>query len=200
MKGLYKPGKFTLRETRLNYKHVFSMEFLYKRIHEWLIHEGYVKEGSGDFARGDSWLERLYLERVNANGAKQIWIWWRTFKDVNPYIRFHLDVDFQCLNLTKSEIVHEGTKVGTNKGEVEFFARASLEIDPNGDFKKNFLLKNPTILNWYLNRMMKNHIEQNEKVLMGDYDRILSAGKQYFQIESWLPEYTGKPFHPAKGH
>ena len=200
MRDLYTPGKkVQLRETRLNYKHIFSMEFLYKRVREWLIHEGYIEESS-DFVHGDKWMERIYLERIGANGAKQIWIWWRTFKDPNPYIRFHLDVDYQCLNLQKSEIVHEGTKVGTNKGEVEFFVRAWIEIDPNKAWSKNFFLSNPTTMNWFLNRVKKNFIEQNERMLLRDYDRLVEAGKQYFQIESWLPEYTGKPFHPVKGH
>jgi len=179
----------------LNYKHVFSLEFLYKRLHEWLIEEGYTT------AKDDKWIEKLYLERVSANDMKQIWIWWRTQKNYayNPFYTFYLNVDFHALGLGETEIIHEGTKVKTNKGEIEVFITAWMVLDADDKWDKNFFLKSKMIQNFFLNRIYKSQIEQAEDELIRDCSRLLGAVKQYFQLESWLPEYAGKPFHPAKG-
>ncbi len=191
---------WTVRQFSLNYKDVFSMEFLYKRVHEWLIEEGYTEDGSGP--RGDKWMERLYLERVGGNGAKQIWIWWRTekfFLPGNEFFKFYLDVDFHALGLGEETIVVNNTKVKTNKGEVEVFVTAKMELDPKGTWNKNFILKNESIQNFFLNRIYKQRIDSVEDELQKDCARLLSAVKQYFQLESWMPEYAGQPFHPKKG-
>jgi hypothetical protein len=195
------PPPFTLknpqviRQFSLNFKHIFSFEYIYKMLHRWLLEEGYVSPGK------DTWMEKLYLERISGNGAKQIWIWWRTHQHYqgNPFFKMYLDVDFHVLNLLSEEIVVEGTKVKTNKGEVEVFVTAKLELDPEGDWDKNFFLKNPYIQKFYLNRIYKDRIEQVEVELVRDAARLLGAVKQYFQLESWLPEYAKPGFHPKKG-
>jgi hypothetical protein len=188
----------TVRSFSVNYKHVFSLEFLYRRIHEWLIEEGYIDETSGPHS--DKWVEQLYLERIAGNGAKQIWIWWRSDKTHNnPFFKFILNIDYHVLGLTEQEIISEGQKIKSNKGEVEVFITAKMVLDPNGDWDKNFFLKNSYIQNFYLNRIYKKQIENAEDELIRDCNRLLGAVKQYFQLESWLPEYTGKPYHPAKG-
>jgi hypothetical protein len=117
----------------------------------------------------------------------------------NNFFKYYLDVDFHALNLKNDSIVVDGTKVDTNKGEVEVFITARMELDPKGDWDKHFFLKNKMIQNFYLNRIYKERVEQQEDELVKDCARLLGAVKQYFQLESWLPEYTGKPFHPAKG-
>ncbi len=190
---------WTVRQFSLNYKHVFSMEYLYKRVHEWLVEEGYC-EGTGSGPKSDKWIEKLYLERISSNGARQIWIWWRMDKDyANPFFKFYLNVDFHGLNLKDHEIVVDGTKVAMNKGECEVFITARMELDPKKEWEKNFFLKNSMLQKFYLNRIYKDRIEQAEDELIRETARLLGAVKQHFQLESWLPEYTGKPFHPAKG-
>jgi hypothetical protein len=187
-----------VRQFSLNFKHVFSMEYLYIRLREWLLEEGYTEDSSG--ARGDKWMENLYLERIDGRGAKQIWIWWRTDKTyANPFFKFYLDVDFHGLNILTEEIVVEGTKVKTNKGEVEVFITAKMELDPKNEWNKNFILRNKQLQKFYLNRLYKDKIEQVEDELVRDSARLLGAVKQYFQLESWLPEYAGPAYHTPKG-
>ena len=198
MPGRFQLGKpWTVRsQFSLNYKHVFSMEFLYKRVHEWLIEEGYTTDGD------DKWIEKLYLERVAGNDMKQIWIWWRMDKTPvqgNNFFKFILNVDFHALGLSKEDIVVDGTKISTNKGEIEVFITAKMILDPDKEWDKNFFLKSKMLQDFYLNRIYKERIEQVEDELAKDCARLLSAVKQYFQLESWMPEYSGKPFHPAKG-
>ncbi len=79
------------------------------------------------------------------------------------------------------------------------FVTAKMQLDPAKEWNKNFFLKNKYIQNFYLNRIYKQRIEQAEEALVKDAARFLGAVKQYFQLESWLPEYATKPFHPAKG-
>ncbi len=185
---------WTVRLFSINFKHIFSMEYLYKRVHEWIIEEGYCS------ASNDKWMEKLYLERISGNGAKQIWVWWRTSKNYpNDFFKLYLDVDFHGLNLQTEEIVVEGTKVKTNKGEVEVFVTAKMELDPKGEWNKNFILQNKYLQRFYLNRMYKTRIESVEDQLIKDASRLLGAVKQYLQLESWMPEYAGPPFHPKKG-
>jgi hypothetical protein len=191
----YELGKrWVVKQFSLNYKHVFSMEYLYKRLHDWLIEEGYCSQNT------DKWIEKLYLERISGNGMKQIWIWWRTDKEyASPFFKFYLDVDFHALGLTDAEIVSEGSKIKTNKGEIEVFITARMELDPKKEWDKNFVLRNEMLRRFFLNRVYKDRIEQVEEELIRDSARLLGAVKQYFQLESWYPEYAEKPFHPSKG-
>jgi len=194
--GEIKLGKqWIVRQFSLNFKHIFSFEYLYKRVREWLIEEGYCGEGP-------DWIEKLYLERIDGRGAKQIWVWWRMNKSPypnNPFFKFYLDVDYHVLNLTTQEIVVEGSKVKTNKGECEIFITAKMELDPSGAWDKNFMLKSKYLQKFYLNRIYKEQIEKTEDELVRDASRLLGAVKQYYQLESWLPEYAGPGFHPKKG-
>ena len=191
--------KWTVRSFRFNYKDIFSLEYLYKRVHEWLIDEGYVKDGGGP--GGDYWMENLFLERDLGGGAKQLWIWWRTEKSPysTPFFKFYMDVDFHVLGLLPYEIVVDGQKVKTNKGEVDMFVTIRMELDPGKQWNKNFILGNKYIQNFYVNRIYRRQIEAVENEAIRDAARLLGAVKQYFQMESWVPEYAGKPFHPEKG-
>ncbi|NQU78526.1 hypothetical protein HQ545_02030 [Candidatus Woesearchaeota archaeon] len=190
--------QYVVRSFSLNFKHVFSLEYLYKKLHEWLIEEGYTKDGTGD--GDDSWMEQLYLERVGGDGSKQIWIRWRTSKNyANSFFKLYLDIDYHILGMKKHEIVAKGTKVGTNKGEVEVFVTAKMAIDPDKTWDKSFIMKNKRLQYVYLNRIYKQRIEEVENELVRDSARLLGAIKQYFQLESWLPEYAGQSFHPEKG-
>jgi hypothetical protein len=190
--------KWTVRQFSLNFKHVFSIEYLYKRVHEWLLEEGYCSVDSGP--KSDKWMEKMYLERISGNNMKQIWVWWRSDKPYdNPFFKIYLNVDFHVLGLQDHEIVVNNQKIKTNKGEVETFITARLQLDPSGDWDKNFLLRNKYFQKFYLNRIYKKKIEQVENEVVRDAARLLGAIKQYFQMESWLPEYAGPGYHPAKG-
>ena len=110
-----------------------------------------------------------------------------------------MDIDFHCINLMTEEIVVEGTKVKTNRGEVDCLIHTRMELDKDGEWKKNFFLKNKWLQKFYHDRIYKDRIEQVEEELIRDGARLLGAMKQYFQLESWLLEYAAPPFHPKKG-
>lgn len=197
MVGPYELGKeITVKTGNLTYKHIFSMKYLYKRMHEWLVDEGYGPE---------KWKEKLYLERHNATGMKEIWVFWRTNKAYqehqgsNSFFKFVMNVDFHALNLANHEVVIDGSKVKTHKGEITISVTSKLVIDPDNTWANSFIMKNEYLQNWFINRIYKSRIEAVENELVSDTARFLGAVKQYFQLESWHPEYADKPFHPAKG-
>ena len=187
----------TIRQFSLNYKHVFSMEFLYKRLHEWLVEEGYT--GESGMGKKDIYMENLYLERMQTATAKQIWIWWRPFKEWSRLIKFRLDVDFHGLFIEPHEVVVNNKKVKINKGEIEVFITARMIVDQKKEWDDHFFLKHKFLQDFYLNRIYKKKMEQAEAQIVKDSARILGAVKQYLQLESWLPEYSARPFVPEKG-
>jgi len=176
----------------LNYKHTFSMEHLYKRLHAWLVDEGY----GGD----DKWMEKLYLERMLAPGVKQIWIWWRPTKGSdNNFFKFDLEIDFHALGLTQKEIVHEGEKFKINAGEIEVFITAHMWVDPKKTWNKHWLMKYKYLQDYFLNKIYRHKIEEEEEKFVKDITRLLGAIKQYYQLDSYLKEYQEEPFQPRKG-
>ena len=66
-------------------------------------------------------------------------------------------------------------------------------------FGLRILATNKWLQKFYLNRMYKDRIEAVENELIRDSARLLGAVKQFYQLESWLPEYAGKGFHTKKG-
>ncbi|MBT5022332.1 hypothetical protein HOK51_02795 [Candidatus Woesearchaeota archaeon] len=178
---------------RVTYKDVFSVKGLYKVLRQWLAEEGYCGLDSTD-----KWIENLYVERIGANGGKEIWIWWRTSKEVDGNFKFILNVDFHLLNMQPSEIMHEGKKMKTDVGEVDVEFYAFLQFDPKGEWDDHFFLSNPLVSKWWLNKAYKRSIDKKAEELYKDAYRLQSAMKQYLELKAFLHEYTGKPFHPYK--
>ncbi|MBI4738309.1 hypothetical protein HY772_01890 [Candidatus Woesearchaeota archaeon] len=187
----------TIVEFSVLYRETFSLEFLYKSIRDWLINEGYVTDGGG--SNGDRWMESLMVERTSGSGAKDYWIWWRTGKQVNPYFKWLLNIDYHTLGLLTTEMMHEGTKIKVNKGEVEVFIKATLIVDPDELWDKHFLLKNKQFQKMYKTRFYKREIEEQETLLYKDAYRLQGAIKQFLELKGWLHEYSGEAFHPMKG-
>ena len=145
-------------------------------------------------------MEKLYLEQVSNNGMKNMWVWWRCEKNPEgPYFRYYLNVDFFCLALSAHEMVANGKKIKTNKGEVTVYITAKMAIDPDEKWKKGTFTQSKYLQKFFIDRVYKQKIEEMEDGLVKDTARLLGAVKQYFQLESWLPEYTGEHFHPKKG-
>ena len=61
---------------RIKYTDVIDLRDFYKSLHEWLMENDWVDEGD----KKDRY-ETFYGERRDTNGTKEIWIYWRMFKD-----------------------------------------------------------------------------------------------------------------------
>lgn len=178
------------------FKDVFSLEHLYKGIHGWLEEEGYINSPG---ATPDKWMEHNYIEKVSGGGAREIWILWRIDREIGPYFKFHFDIDYHVLGLSKKEIMYDGKKIKLDSGEVEIWIKPVLTFDPKGEWSDSLIFKNKRFAEFFKKRLFKKELEAKEELLVKDSKRLLDFIKQYFELRPFLDEYTTDPFKPAKG-
>lgn len=170
---------------------VLHLKNLYKAIHLWVTEEGY-DPGS------DKWMETLYLEKIGQAG-KEHWVWWRCNKQVNSMFTRVLNIDMHTLAMKDVEVMHEGKKLKSNKGEFEIFINGILVMDKDDKWKKNILLRNKNLRNWFVKRFYKARRSREEADLYKDMVRLMDYVKQHLELKTFLHEYSGEAFIPKKG-
>ena len=174
----------------IEYEETFHFKNLYKLIYEWLGVEGYRAADGGE-------PEYLYFERVNMNGTKEYHIWWRAVKvpKDNTYYRYFLKIDYQVLNMKSAEVMHQGQKLKTDKGDLIMRVDAWLQLDYKNKWKDHFLLK--IIDPWFRKRIYKNKIELLKVDFYKAAYRLNNTIKQYLRLKTSYD--MPRPFHPIKG-
>lgn len=184
-------------EFRIKFNDVFSLRNLYIMLHEFLLEENWKgKEGDPDHAD----IETLYSENVYQKGihrgGKEIWFWWRASKQLegkySSYIQNKLDIDAHIVYLQNVEVVHQGKKMNVQKGEIELFFRAKMELDYKNEWENHKFLKH--IQDIYEKRVLHVELEKREKELWRDVYRISNKIKQYLQLKTFVP--VPEPFFP----
>jgi len=101
----------------------------YETLKEWLLENGWSDESD----HLEHW-ETFYGEKIDQSGAKELWINWRAFKKPEgaSHLNYHLDIDFKVIGMANVEIVHDGQKIKTNKGDIFIFSK---EIDNKGSIE-----------------------------------------------------------------
>ena len=173
----------------VEYEEVFHLKELYKRIYEWFGLWGY------DTIDPKGEAESLYMERTMANGAQEHHIWWRWEKTINSFVKYFIKFDFQTLNMNKIEVMHEGKKAKTYKGDVIFRAEAWVMLDWKDEWKDHWLLKH--FENWYLKRWFKDKKEAHKKQLWFELYSLEEMIKQYLTLNNLFDQ--PEMFHPPKG-
>lgn len=178
---------------RVKYKDVFDMKAFYEFcLREWLL-ENEWGDPAGDL---DHW-ETLYSERIGRDGAKEIWIQWRPMKKAKDgKFTYYLDFNFHILGLISMEVVKEGMKIKTNKGEMELIIKAFIEKNYAQEFEKNWLMK--TALPLFESRIYKKEIEVRKKELYQEVQALLSVIKQWFKMKRYLPYEESKTFFTSQ--
>ncbi len=169
----------------------FHMKNLYKLIHDWLDEEGFKDiYGSRDNP------EIFYLEQILASGAKEHRIWWRVIK--NPqgakYYRYFLKIDFMTLNMKSIEVMHQGYKMKTDRGNCMITIEAWLQLDYDDQWKEGFLKKVDRMFRY---RIYREQIESYRVDLYKQTYRLQGVIKQYLKLKTIYE--MPKPFHPEKG-
>lgn len=191
----------SIPEFRVKYNGVFSLRNLYLTLHFTLLEEGWFGK-DGDPDGGD--VESLYSENVYQKGihrgGKEIWFWWRLFKNPegksSAYLRNLLDIDAHVVYLQNVEVVHKGKKMNAQNCEIEFFFRARIESDYSSEkWENHWLLKH--IKPIYEKRIIHLDLEKREKDLWRDAYRLQSKIKQYLQLRNYVP--VPEPFF-ARGY
>ena len=179
---------------RIKYKDIFDMKAFYEALHEWLLEHDWTNI-EGDAIK-DSW-ETFYGERISQGGLKEIWIRWRPKKDaVGAELTYYLDFNFHCVALSKTEVVKEGRKFKTNKGEVELTIKAFIEKNYEKGFASHSFLKQ--ILELFNRRIYRRVLEERKKELYQETYVLQNFIKQWFKLKRYLPYEETKSFFTSE--
>jgi len=83
--------------------------------------------------------EIFYLERILGTGVKEHRIWWRCLKvpQKSGYYRYFLKIDFMTLNMKSIEVMHQGHKMKTDRGDCVIRIWAYLQLDYNEKWRNS---------------------------------------------------------------
>lgn len=170
----------------------FHMKNLYKLIHDWLSEEGFL-----DIYGEDVNPEVFYLERILGSGAKEHRIWWRCLRNPRDsnYYRYFLKIDFMTLNMKSIEVMHQGHKMKTDRGDVIIQIWAYLQLDYKQEWRKHKYLK--SVDSFFRKRLYKAQVESYKIDLYKTVYRLQNTIKQYLKLKTVYE--MPKPFHPEKG-
>ncbi len=166
-------------------KDVFSMEYLYFMLHEWLIEHKYCTRDSDS-----AFNETFYEQRDFGGGPREIFIRWRVTKESgnirfkDPLYYYELDIDMHALGIKPTEVVVKGKKLGADTGEIEVSINARLVTNtkkyPGDTFKK--------LIAFAKGRPMKSRYSAHKSDLINEMTELQEAVKGYFQIDTYLDE------------
>jgi hypothetical protein len=176
----------------------FHMKNLYKLIFEWLIEEGFT-DIYGDTINDPGNPETFYMERILGTGAKEHRIRWRCLRTPgnSDYYRYFLKIDYTTINMKSIEVMHQGYKMKTDRGDVIVNLEAWLQLDYKDEWKDTPFLNRKFIQKLFRNRIYKEQVESHKVDLYKTTYRLQNTIKQYLKLKT-LYEMP-KPFHPEKG-
>lgn len=180
-------------ELEINNEETFHLKNLYKLIHEWMIEENF-----SDVDSKDDKFEHLYFDRTIGTGAKEHIIWWRCHRypqGENGYYEYFLKINWRTINMRETEVVYQGHKFKTNKGEVILRIKAYLMQDHKKRWRDNPFLK--YLEPWFRKRVYKQQLEAARIDLYKTAYRLHNVVKQYLLLKT--PYELPKPFQRAKG-
>lgn len=173
------------------YKGAFHFKNFYQFLHDWIAEEGYVDTcGAGK----DLW-EAFYWERRTAAGFTDYNIWWRMKKEINPWFRYILNIDFIGLAVAKTDVMHNGKKISAWKGEIDVIVKRHIEFNYNGTWTEDN--KFAKFSKEFKKRIYVKEIKYHKLQFQDLSDRLQEAIKEFFGLTTFTKK--GEPFHPKKG-
>ncbi len=162
---------------KLNFKDAFSLKYLYKLLHEWILDAKYASAEDSEFG------EVYYLQRENPKSGKQVTVRWRVRKDPgdpSKLFRYDLDIDINVLGLKEVEVPYKNKKIAMDMGEVEIECRGNLVIDPDQKWEKNKWLK--PFKSFFVYKMLKTRYDNHRNEVYNDVNALQNMIKNYFKI------------------
>ncbi len=109
---------------KIKFKDIFNLKEFYISLHHWLEEYGWEAHklsSTGKVLGDEDHYEIYYREKTDGGGAKEMDILWRMWRPApnSKWLRQHLDFKFKVLGTTATEVIRDGHKLKTNKGEVE---------------------------------------------------------------------------------
>ncbi len=154
---------------KVKYGGIFSFPDFYKFVYDWL------KDETGLLISEDKYKEKL------SGDEKKIEIEWTGWRDLTDYFRFEAKISFRITALTNVEVMQNGKKIKTNKGDVEITVDGYLLRDYKSKFEKSAIHKFLRAI--YEKSIISARIEQFEEKIMEECTEFLSQVKSYLDLE-----------------
>lgn len=169
----------------IKYKDVFSLEYLYLLMHEWLVIEGYADRDDPKFP------ETFYLQRESP-GGKEVWFRWRPTKvppeDRSGLWRYEFDIDAHVLGLNQVELIKDGKKIKADKGEIEIKSSVYLVFAYDQAWKNHPLWRKHK--EWIKTTLLKNKFNFHKAQITEESRRFQEAIKTYLRMPLHLTPLT----------
>ncbi|MEK6857711.1 MAG: hypothetical protein AABX39_03945 [Nanoarchaeota archaeon] len=175
--------KQELVNNQITYKDVFSLSYLYKLMHEWVVDNGYASSSD------DKFNEVFFLQKDNPATGKEYWFRWRLGKEPeggSKLFKYEIDIDVHVLGLKEVEVTQQNKRFKADKGEVEISVIGNLIIDPETAWESHPILK--SYKQFILYRLLKKKLEGHQAQAVKDTERFLDAVKTYLQLPTYLKE------------
>jgi hypothetical protein len=154
---------------KVKYGGIFSFPDFYKFTYDWL------KDETGLLISEDKYKEKL------SGDEKKIEIEWTGWRDLTDYFRFQAEVNFRITGMKNVEIVQDGKKIKTNKGEVEITINGFLMRDYKSKFEKSAIHKFLRAI--YEKSVIAARVEQFEEKIIEECGEFLAQVKSYLDLE-----------------
>jgi len=181
IKAVYTDKKF-IKVTQLRVKNndTFLLQGLYNTMHDWLGDSGWQAESNTKIE------ETLFRKVEHASGAKDFRIQWRLKKNINAYIRYLIDIDFNILRIQDVEVIHQGKKIKSNKCDCDINMVIRMEYDYGGEWSKHWLLKHMATV--FPKRIYWQEFEQHRKNAYWESYKFMEIIKDFWKMKRWISE------------
>jgi len=164
------PEKDQIFSSAVKYTGNFSFKDFYQFCYDWITEQ----IGMADLSEDE------YTEKV-AGDEKEIQIKWTATKKLTDYFKFELKASFHILKLKKVEIVQDGVKLETNKGQVKLTIKGNLIRDYEGKFESGGRLK--FLRGIYEKWVIPTRVDEFEDKVAGGCDELLTQAKAFLDLE-----------------
>jgi len=135
---------------------------------------GWLKDNNYDVSEDE------YTERLTSRG-KEIIIKWVAKKKVSDYFRNIMEVRWHILYMEEAEVMREGKKFKTNKGEVKITVTGILERDYEENWSKSPLYK--WMRGIYDKYIIRSTMDQYEDKVIEESDEFVEQVKAFLTLE-----------------
>ncbi len=170
---------------------IIKFKPIYEALHGFFFEKGFRHPQDG----GDKW-EDLYWERWMQAGHKEQHIWWRLRKEINPYIAYYVQLDFQTLLVSPADTQHKGKKIKkTEFTDLIIRPKIYLQFDIHDKFKNS--------MGWKFKKAFFNHIysaeiDQHQAELYEFSQELRRLLKHLLEMQADKPYQT--TFEPQMGY
>ena len=168
----------------------FSLNNIYKEIHDYIIQEDYSPS-----EKGSKFPETYMWESRTQKDGREIWVWFRPSKGgLSPFFRRKFRINIHARKIKEVEIMHQGKKLKVEKGDLEVYVFAYLEIDPGNSWQKKWYTK--MLFKVFMQRIYKRPMEMHKK------EMLMESNKLRDNLKTMLNQLVSGPkvpFRPSRG-